>query len=127
MLACKSKQKHKLFKKKKKMACRYKKNYNVKYTNAIMVNAQTQNVEIHIKTRIRWQDKITNEEVRRRFGVENPEHRLKKIRLGWFGHVKRRDENSILRRAMELEKKGRRPVRRPKKTRSKVVEEDTRY
>ena len=59
--------------------------------------------------------------------MENPEHRLKKIRLGWFGHVKRRDENSILRRAMELEKKGRRPVRRPKKTRSKVVEEDTRY
>ena len=35
----------------------------------------------------------------------------------------RRDENSILRRAMELEVEGRRPVDRPKKTLSKVVEE----
>ena len=38
------------------------------------------------------------------------------MRLRWFGHVKRRDENSILRRAMELEVEGRRPVGRPKKT-----------
>ena len=41
-------------------------------------------------------------------------------------HVKRRDKNSILRRAMELEVEGRRPVGRPKKTWSKVVEEDMR-
>ena len=41
-----------------------------------------------------------------------------------FRRVKRRDENCILRRAMELEVKGRRPVGRPKKTWSKVVEED---
>ena len=33
---------------------------------------------------------------------------------------------SILRRAMELEVKGRRPVGRPKKNWSKVVEEDMR-
>ena len=38
------------------------------------------------------------------------------MRLRWFGHLKRRDENSILRRAMELEVEGRRPVGRPKKT-----------
>ena len=70
-----------------------------------------------------------NEEVRRRFGVENLEHRLSKMRLRWFGHmhVKRRDGNSILRRVMELEVKGtRRPVGRPKKTWTKVVEEYTR-
>ena len=30
-------------------------------------------------------------------GVENLEHRLRKTRLKWFGHVKRMDENSILR------------------------------
>ena len=47
---------------------------------------------------------------------ENLEHRLRKMRLRWFGHVKGRDENSILRRAMELEVEGRRPVGRPKKT-----------
>ena len=62
----------------------------------------------------------------RRCEVENLEHRLRKTRLRWFGHVKCRDENSILRRAMELEVEGRRPVGRPKKTWSKVVEEDMR-
>ena len=41
------------------------------------------------------------------------------MRLRWFGHAKRRDENSILRRAMELEVEGRRSVGRPKKTWSK--------
>ena len=65
-------------------------------------------------------------EVRKRYRVENQEHRLRKTRLRWFGHVKRRDENSILRRAMKLEVEGRRPVGRPKKTWSKIVEEDMR-
>ena len=46
--------------------------------------------------------------------------------LRWFGHVKRRDENSILRTAMELEEEVRRSVGRPKKTWSKVVEENMR-
>ena len=40
-------------------------------------------------------DRITNEEVRRRCGMENLEHRLRKMRLRWFGHVRRRDENSL--------------------------------
>ena len=43
-----------------------------------------------------------------------------------FWSCKRRDENSILRKAMGLEVEGRRPVGRPKKTWSKVVEEDMR-
>ena len=77
-------------------------------------------------SRVRWQERITNEEVRRRCGLENLEHRLRKMKLRWFGDVKLRDENSILRRAMELEVEGRRPVDRPKKIWSKVVEEDMR-
>ena len=51
-------------------------------------------------------------------------HGLRKMRLRWFGHVKCGDENSMLRRAMELEVEGRRSAGRPKKTWSKVVEED---
>ena len=59
--------------------------------------------------------------------MESLEHRLRKPRLRWFGHVKHsRDKNSILRRAMELEVEGRRTVGRPKKTWSKIVEEDMR-
>ena len=44
----------------------------------------------------------------------------------WFDHVKRRDENNMLWKAMELEVEGRMPVGRPKKAWSKVVEEDMR-
>ena len=55
--------------------------------------------------------------------MENRERRLRKTRLRWFGHVKRRDENSILKRAIELEVEGRRPVGRSKKTWSKVEED----
>ena len=71
--------------------------------------------------RVRWQNRITkkkNEEVRRRCGVENLEHRFRKTKLRWFGHVKHvhSKENGILKRAMELEVEGRRPVGWPKKT-----------
>ena len=64
---------------------------------------------------------ITNEEVRRRCGVKNLEHRLWKTRLRWFGNVKQKDENSTLRGVMEQEAERRRPVVRPKKTCSNVV------
>ena len=70
--------------------------------------------------RVRWQDRFSNEEVRRRCRLD----RLRKMWLRWFGHVKRRDENSILRRVMGLEVEGCRPVVRTKKTWNKVVEED---
>ena len=32
---------------------------------------------------------------------------LRKMKLRWFGHVKRRDENSKVRRALELKVEGR--------------------
>ena len=64
-------------------------------------------------SRVSLQDRVTNEEVRRRCGVENLEPRLRKTRLRWFGHVKRRDDNSILRRVIELEVEGRKAEKRP--------------
>ena len=54
------------------------------------------------------------------------EHRLREMRLRWLALVKRRDENSILRKPIELEVEDRRPVGRPKRAWSKVVEEDRR-
>ena len=59
-------------------------------------------------------------------GVENLELGFRKTRLRWFGHVKHRDENSIFKSVMELEVEDRRPVGRPKKIWSKVVEENMR-
>ena len=79
-------------------------------------------------SRVRWQNMNTvlNEKVRSRCRVENLEHRLRKTRLRWIGHVKRGDENNILKSVMELEVEGRRPVGRPKKTWSVVVEKGMR-
>ena len=45
---------------------------------------------------------------------------FKENEFGRFGHVKHRDENSILRRVMEQEVEGRRYVGRPKKIWSKI-------
>ena len=83
-------------------------------TRGLKVNINE--TKLMVMSRVRWQDRITNEEIRRRCVVENFEHKLGKMRLRWFGHVNCRDENSILRRAIVLELEGRRPVGRPKKT-----------
>ena len=57
---------------------------------------------MHVKIKMAGQD-LNNKDVGRRCGVKNLEYRLRKIRLSCFGHVKCRDENSILiRRALEL-------------------------
>ena len=59
-------------------------------------------------TRIRFNHnkEISFALTRRKCGVENLEHRLRTIRLRWFGHGKHRDKNSLLRRVMELEVEG---------------------
>ena len=51
--------------------------------------ASCDNRMLRYMSKVRWQDRITNEEVRRRCWVENLEHRLRKIRLRWFGHIKK--------------------------------------
>ena len=58
------------------------------------------------------QDRVTNEEVRRRCGVENFEHRLRKMRPRRFGHAKHKDDNSILKESDGAQ--GGRSLGRPK-------------
>ena len=43
----------------------------------------------------------------------------------WYGHVLRRDDNSVLRVALDLEVSGKGKRERPKKTWKKQVEEET--
>ena len=43
----------------------------------------------------------------------------------WYGHVLRRDDDSVLRVALDLEVSGKRKRGRPKKTWKKQVEEET--
>ena len=51
---------------------------------------------------------------------------LRRRRLRWFGHVKRRDMEDSLRRVGELVVEGRCPPGRPKKSWKRTVEEDVR-
>ena len=73
---------------------------------------------------MRWQDRVSNEEVQRRCGVEDLEDRLRRVRLRCFGHVRRREEGHILIRPVELEVVGKRLVQRPRKTWRQGMEED---
>ena len=71
-------------------------------------------------------DRVRSEEVARRCGVDEVEMVMRKRRLRWFGHVRRREENDPIRRVVDLEVVGRRPRDRPKKTWKKTFEEDMR-
>ena len=73
---------------------------------------------------VRWEDRVTNVEVRRRCGVRDIIEVLRRSRLRWFGHVSRREEDHVLRRAMEMEVEGRRPRGRPRMRWRGCVEED---
>ena len=45
--------------------------------------------------------------------------------IRWYGYVLRRDDNSVLKVALDLEENGKRKQERPKKTWKKQVEEET--
>ena len=74
--------------------------------------------------KIRWEERVSNDEVFKRCGTQNLSVILRRQRLKLFGHVRRREEVSILRRAAELKVGGKRCVGRPRKSWRKCVEED---
>ena len=72
-------------------------------------------------------DQVSSEEVARRCGVGMLGDALLRRRLGWFGHVERRDEPDALGRVRLVEAPGHRPPGRPKKTWKKNMEELNRF
>ena len=62
------------------------------------------------------QDRVCSEDVARRCGVGMLESALLRRRLGWFGHMERRDERDTLGRVRLVEIPGCKPPGRPKKT-----------
>jgi hypothetical protein len=79
---------------------------------------------------IRWMcgvkrlDKIRVEELNRRLGIVGIMVKVRRSRLGWFGHVERSPEGSWLRKCQEMIVEGKRPRGRPRKTWRDTVEED---
>ena len=69
-------------------------------------------------------ERRTNESIRKAFGVESIETITRKVRLRWFGHVERRDENHITKLCQNIEVEGKRPRGRPKTTWSSTILND---
>ena len=59
-------------------------------------------------------DHVRNEEIRKKMGIENIAVQCVKARLRWFGHVKRRDDEYVGCRVMEMVPPGKRKRGRPK-------------
>ena len=73
-----------------------------------------------------WEDRVTTQKVRRRCGVKDIMDVLKRNRLRWYGHVRRRDNNHVLSKAAEMGVEEVRPRGRPKKKWKRCVEQDMR-
>jgi len=69
-------------------------------------------------------DRVTNEEIRRRLSTVEVSKRCRKARLNWYGHVTRRDDDYVGRRVMEMKPRGRRRRGRPRRRWLDCVTED---
>ena len=71
-------------------------------------------------------DRKTTKEQMDMLGLKETIDRLATVnRVIWYGHVLRRNDNSVLRVSLNLEVSGKRKQGRPKKTWKKQVEEET--
>ena len=79
---------------------------------------------------VRWalgvtrKDKIRNEYVRGTAKIAKLGEKLQNVRLRWYGHVKRREEDYVGKRMMEMAVPGRRKRGRPRRRWMDLVRED---
>ena len=73
---------------------------------------------------VKWQDRVSSEEIAKRCGVKEIETKIRQRRLQWFGHVRREAEGGVLRLVEEMEVPGKRKVGRPRKTWRDTVKQD---
>ena len=71
-------------------------------------------------------DHVRNENIKERQKVESIAERYRKARLGWFGHVKRRCQDYVGRKTLEMIPPGRRKRGRPKQRWMDCVNRDMR-
>ncbi len=69
-------------------------------------------------------DGVPVEKMRQEMGIMKITEVIRMGRLRWFGHVRRREESSWVRRCMDMEIEGRNPKGRPKLTWRQVVRQD---
>ena len=82
--------------------------------------AQERKLEVAEMRMLRWmcgvtrRDRIRNDYIRGTVKVVEVSKKIQQRRLQWFGHVKRREENHVCRRVMDMEVDGRRRRGRPR-------------
>ena len=69
---------------------------------------------------------VRNDDIREKLKVENITERCRKARLRWFGHAKRRDQEYVGRKTLEMVQHGRRKRGRPKQRWMHCVNRDMR-
>ncbi|KAF3647161.1 putative peptide/nitrate transporter-like [Capsicum annuum] len=94
-------------------------------------NSHIQKMKVAEMRMLRWicgltrGDRVRNETIREKVGVTSVECKMREARLRWFGHVKRRDMDALVRRFERLALDGFREGRgRPKKYWGEVIRRD---
>ena len=97
-----------------------------------MKRAQEKRMEVSEMRMLRWmcgvtrRDKIKNDYIRGTVKVTEITKKLQERRLQWFGHVMRKEEESVCRRVMNMEVPGKRRRGRPRKRWKDTLNEDMR-
>ena len=100
-------------------------NWAVKVEHVRMVEAAEMRM-LRWMCGVRWEDRVSNEEVRWRAGVFRIEEEMRCRRLRWFGHVMRKSDEDKVKQCMLMEVEGARPRGRPRKRWMEVIEDDMR-
>ena len=97
-----------------------------------MKRAQERRMEVAEMRMLRWmcgvtrRDRIKNAYIRGTVKVTEITKKMQERRLRWFGHVMRKEEESVCRRVMNMEVPGKRRRGRPKKRWKDTLNEDMR-
>ena len=97
-----------------------------------LTSSHVKKLEVTEMKMCRWasghtlRDHVRNDNIKDRLKVESIAERYRKARLGWFGHVKRRDQYYIGRKTLEMAPPGRRKRGRPKQRWMDCVNRDMR-
>ena len=68
--------------------------------------------------------KEKSENIRKELGIDDINENVREIRMRWYGHLMRMEEESPVKKVMKAEVKGRRPRGRPRKRWKDNVKQD---
>ena len=73
---------------------------------------------------VKWQDGVSSKEVAKRCGLGDIQERIRRERLQWFGHVRKKGEEGALRKVKKMHVTRNRLPGKPKGTLDQLVQKD---